>query len=44
LRMLFDWRYDRKAAAAALPDRESDRVRVPFSIAIGAGVLLVLLN
>ena len=43
-RVLCDWRYDRKAGALTLPDRENQRVRVPFSIAIGVGLLLTLLK
>ena len=41
-RCLLDWRYDRKAGAASLPPRESARVRVPFGVAIGAGLVLAL--
>ena len=42
-RCLVDWRYDRKAGAAALPSKESQRARVPFGIAIGAGLVLAML-
>ena len=42
-RSLFDWRYDRAAGRAALPPKEAERVRVPFGIAIAAGLWLVLL-
>jgi prepilin peptidase CpaA len=41
-RSLFDWTYDRKAGAQGLPPRESERVRVPFSLAIAAGLLATL--
>ena len=41
-RSLFDWRYDRKAGRAALPPRESERGRVPFGIAIAAGLAAAL--
>ena len=42
-RTLFDWRYDRKAGKAALPPKESARTRVPFGIAIAAGLWIILL-
>lgn len=42
LRCLFDWRYDRAAGRAALPPAESEQVRVPFSLAIAAGLLAAL--
>lgn len=42
LRCAVDWRYDRKAGAASLPPRETARVRVPFSVAISAGLLASL--
>jgi len=42
-RSLFDWRYDRAAGRAALPPKEAESVRVPFGIAIAAGLWLVLL-
>lgn len=38
-----DWRYDREAGAAALPPKDSDRARVPFSVPITAGMLVALL-
>ena len=41
-RTLFDWRYDRKAGKAALPPKDSERTRVPFGIAIAAGLWIVL--
>jgi prepilin peptidase CpaA len=40
LRCLFDWRYDRRAGAAALPPRESERVRIPFSVPITVGMIV----
>lgn len=42
-RCLFDWRYDRKAGRAALPAKDAEKVRVPFGIAIAAGLWIVLL-
>ncbi len=42
LRSLFDWRYDRKVGANQLPPKESDAVRVPFSLAITAGMMVAL--
>jgi Flp pilus assembly protein protease CpaA len=42
LRCLFNWRYDRRAGAAGLPPRDSERVRMPFSIPIGVGLLTAL--
>jgi Flp pilus assembly protein protease CpaA len=41
-RCLFDWRYDRRAGRAALPPRESERGRVPFGLAIAAGLVVAL--
>jgi prepilin peptidase CpaA len=43
LRSAVDWRYDRKAGAAALPPKESAKARVPFALAISAGLMLALL-
>jgi len=43
VRCAVDWRYDRKAGAATLPPKENARVRVPFALAIAAGLLLALL-
>ena len=37
-RSLFDWSYDRKAGRATLPPREDEGNRVPFGIAIAAGL------
>ena len=42
-RCLFDWRYDRKAGRATLPPKDEERVRVPFGIAIAAGLWAVLI-
>ena len=42
-RCLFDWRYDRAEGRKALPDREDERVRIPFGVAIAAGVWTTLL-
>ena len=41
-RCIFDWRYDRRAGRAALPPKEEERVRVPFGIAIAAGLWMAL--
>ena len=41
-RSAFDWRYDRRAGAAALPPIESESGRVPFGIAIAVGTALTL--
>lgn len=43
LRCMIDWRYDRKAGREILPPKESERVRIPFSIPIAAGMLWTLL-
>ncbi|OQA87187.1 MAG: Type IV leader peptidase family protein [Lentisphaerae bacterium ADurb.Bin242] len=42
-RSLFDWRYDRAAGKAALPPKSSERVRVPFGLAIASGLWLTLI-
>ena len=42
-RCLFDWRYDRRAGRAALPSGNEERVRVPFGIAIAAGLWVILI-
>ena len=42
-RSVFDFRYDRKAGAAALPPKDDEKSRVPFGVAIGLGLLIVLL-
>ena len=41
-RCAFDWRYDRRAAAAALPPKESARYRIPFSVPIAVGLIVAL--
>lgn len=41
-RCLFDWRYDRQAAKAALPSKTDERSRVPYGIAIAIGTLATL--
>ncbi len=41
-RSVFDWRYDRKAGRASLPPKSDERSRVPFGVAIAAGVWLTL--
>ena len=41
-RSVFDWRYDRKAAAATLPPKTSKKVSIPFSVPITIGLLLAL--
>lgn len=38
----FNFRYDRAVGAALLPPRSSEQCRVPFGIAIGAGLVLTL--
>jgi len=43
VRCAVDWRYDRKAGAATLPPKESDKVRVLFSLAIAVGLIAALL-
>ncbi|MBQ3386666.1 MAG: hypothetical protein IJG53_05020, partial [Eggerthellaceae bacterium] len=42
LRCLFDWKYDRKAGAAALPPKEDESGRIPFGIAIAMGTVITL--
>lgn len=42
LRCACDWRYDRQAGAANLPPKDSEKVRIPFSIPIAAGLALAL--
>ena len=42
-RTLFDWRYDRADGRRDLPDREDEKVRIPFGVAISAGILTTLL-
>lgn len=40
---LFWWKYDRAAGRAALPPKDSEKARIPFGVAIAAGVWLSLL-
>ena len=42
-RVCFDWRYDRAAGRKSLPPRSSEKCRVPFGVAIAAGVWITLL-
>lgn len=43
LRCLFDFRYDRKKGRESLPPPESEACRVPFGVAIAAGLFFNLL-
>lgn len=43
LRSAFDWRYDRAEGRKNLPSRENERCRVPFGVAIAAGIWITLL-
>ena len=43
VRSLFDWRYDRKAGAAALPPKSTEKCRVPFGVAIAVGTWIAML-
>ena len=43
-RTLFDWRYDRKAGAAAIPKKDDERARVPFGVAIAIGTWATLIQ
>jgi len=43
VRSAFDWRYDRRAGAAALPPKDAARFRVPFSVPIATGLLAAML-
>lgn len=43
VRVLFDWRYDRKAGAAALPPKTDKACNVPYGIAIAVGAFVALL-
>ena len=38
-----DWRYDRAEGRKNLPDKESEKVRIPFGVAISAGIWTTLL-
>ena len=42
LRVLFDWRYDRKAGKAQLPPADAPQCGVPYGIAIGAGAIMTI--
>lgn len=42
-RCAFDWRYDRAEGRKNLPERSDERCRVPFGIAIAAGIWTTLL-
>ena len=42
MRCVFDWRYDRRRGKEQLPPADSERVRVPFSLAIALGTSLPL--
>ena len=41
-RSLFDWKYDRKDGAKALPHREDESGRIPFGVAIALGTVIAL--
>ncbi|MDT8389370.1 MAG: prepilin peptidase [Lentisphaeria bacterium] len=41
-RCVFDWRYDRRNGRENLPPADSERVRVPFSLAIAVGTCIPL--
>ena len=43
LRIVFDWRYDRRKGAAELPSKSDERTRIPFGVAIAAGTVITLL-
>lgn len=42
LRCVFDWRYDRKAGAAALPVAKKESTGVPYGVAIALGMWVTL--
>ncbi len=42
LRTVFDWRYDRKKGAVELPDKNDEKGRVPFGVAIALGTVFTL--
>lgn len=42
VRCAVDWRYDRATGAAVLPPKDSAQVRIPFSVPIMAGLIIVL--
>ena len=37
-RCCFDWNYDRVTGAAHLPDKKREKVRIPYGVAIAAGM------
>ena len=39
VRVIFDWRYDRRKGAEELPPKSDEKGRVPFGIAIAVGTL-----
>ena len=41
-RVFFDWRYDRVAGQASLPPSHSEKTRIPFGLAIAAGLWIIL--
>ena len=41
-RTIFDWRYDRRAGAAALPPIDQEAGRIPFAVAIAIGTAATL--
>lgn len=43
LRVLFDWRYDRKKGAENLPPKSDEKERVPFGVAIALGTVFTLI-
>lgn len=38
----FDWKYDRKGGRAELPERSSEKSRIPFGVAISIGTVLAM--
>lgn len=40
---MFDFRYDRETGKKNLPDRSSEKVRIPFGVAISAGIFTTLI-
>ena len=42
-RCIFDWRYDREAGREALPPKTDEKVRLPFGVAIAAGMWITLI-
>ena len=43
LRVIFDWRYDRKKGAENLPPKNDEKERVPFGVAIALGTVFTLI-